>query len=147
MEVNDVDDRLAQVSKLLAAHGFEVTVEDDPSASRVVPRRIAIVHASRTPLGPRGVLTTPPATIAADAAREAEAIAGRVIEAMPDAVRASVQVRVCTSDVCGTRRGPRTHAPLLEPLSGALAELLGVAPLHLAPGWETAGLCTGADVT
>jgi FkbM family methyltransferase len=144
IEVNDVEGRLGLITTLLEAHRFEVVVEDDPSASRVVPRRIAIVHASRNPMGPRRQGPAMDAARADDLEREAVEVAAAVARELR-ARSSEVTVRVCAREVCGARRTERAEAPLLEPLSGALAELLGVEPLQLAPGWATHGIAAGGD--
>ena len=140
IEVNDVDGRLGRITSLLTARGFDVAVEDDPSASRVVPRRIAIVHASRRALGPRRDLSAVAGARAEDLEAEAIDVASSVAHELREPTLGAGVIRICAPAICGTRRPARAEAPLLEPLSGALAELLGVEPLHLAPGWATHGI-------
>jgi FkbM family methyltransferase len=142
MEVNDVEGRLSHISELFAAHGFHVSVEDDPSASRVVPRRIALVHASREPLPARRNGTPRLDTTATLPALREEAlgVGSAVARALRKGSEGAIAVRVCSPEVCGRRQGDRPEAQLLEPLASALAELLGVPSLRLAPGWATFGI-------
>jgi FkbM family methyltransferase len=148
MEVNDVDGRLARITTLLEARGYETSVEDDASASRVVPRRIAIVHASRGPLGPRtGAALVLPDLTAATVEGEARPLADAVGAAVMDRAGAAPVVRTCAPTVCGARVGARDGTALLEPLAGAISELLGVPALRLAEGWPWRGFDRSAVVS
>ncbi len=138
IEVNDIDGRIDVVERRLREHAYDVVVEDDPSASRVVPRRIAIVHASRRPLGPRAADDAPRSletetSMAREAAVLAAAVHGVLRDAGVDAV-----IRVC-EDVTASPSDERADATFLEGLSGHLAELLGVPALSVADGWRHGG--------
>jgi hypothetical protein len=65
-----------------------------------------------------------------------------VIRAADPTLAARCQIHLCAPDG-PTDAGRRTEGPdpsLLEVLSGHLATLLGVTPLHLAHGWADRSL-------
>lgn len=135
LEVNDVDGRVRAVEDLLSDRGLHVSTEDDPSASRVVPSRIAIVHGSRAPLGPRaGDAPLPRLDAEASFLREA----GPVLSAVEEVLRGTPVEQVRLRRVLADPEPPPglPARPVLEAVSTHLAGLLGVPPLKLAPGWD-----------
>ncbi len=145
IEVNDVDGRLGAIRALLSAQGFMVTVEDDPSASRVVPVRIAIVHASRRPLGDRRPGPGRQLVTEASVVAEAEAILAPARQLLDQHGANGVALRLCAATAAG-RPSERPGADLLDAVTGPLATLLSVDPVRLSAGWRHHGLITHPEV-
>jgi hypothetical protein len=131
-----VDGRLERIVAELTARGFHALVEDDESASRAVPQRIAVVHGSRRPLAERRPLEPPHLRTEEDLASGADVIFDEVAARLEAADATCGEVRVALAQA--PHRA--AHAAFLEQLTASLAELLGVAGLEVAHGWATGGI-------
>jgi FkbM family methyltransferase len=137
VEVQDVDGRLEAVQQLLGSNGMAVRAAT-ANVARTTPGAHMVYGQRDTRRREEPVRRSPGLVREAEVADEARRLQRAVRAAVPEG-RPLLCAPAVLHAVREAGRGPdpRPDTKVMEAIVEPLATLLGVAPVHLAPGWAT----------